>query len=211
MKTIRPFNQSNFNANLKPDPFFKTWIEKLSEPPFIEVGCGNGFHSIQLAKNNPDRPIIAIERTKHKFSAFESRVKSHHLKNLYPVFGDATHWLPSNIESIKIQSYYFLYPNPYPKEKQANKRFHRSPFLEYVIASLKQDGSLFFATNEKWFHEECIEYCTQNWGLKMIKNVEISTSNTTTPLTYFEKKYLERGQTCYHLCFQKNPNFDSSN
>jgi tRNA (guanine-N7-)-methyltransferase len=169
----------------------------------IEVGCGNGRHPIEWAKSNPSSKIVAIERTKNKFQAFSSRLKNHSLFNIHPVNEDALYWLPSNIKESSVEEYFFLYPNPYPKEKQANKRWHRNPLFHFILSSIKPQGLIHFASNDLSYINECELYCMHFWKLNLVKKQKINDSQITKYRTQFEKKYLQSNQDCYNLIFQK--------
>ena len=87
---MRAFNAENIP---KPQGDF-TFVEKLSWPVTIEIGCGVGKHPLQWAKENPDKQMVAIERTKEKFRKFEnSYVEAGSPENLFIVHGDAVAWV----------------------------------------------------------------------------------------------------------------------
>ncbi len=206
IKPVRPFNWSSPHP---PDPKFESWkrgYESLS----IEIGCGVGLHPIQWCQNHPDKTLLALERTKNKFQSFQSRINSHELTNLFPVFGDAQDWLPANVKENSVDHIFLLYPNPYPKEKQANKRWYRSPFAHYLIKILKRHGQIHFATNEKFLRDECVRYAKEFWQLNLAEE-RVSSSAPWSPRTHFEKKYLGRGLTCYDLIFHKTPESEKLN
>ncbi len=206
IKPVRPFN---WLSGQRPDPRFVSWKDEYKTLA-IEIGCGVGLHPIQWCQSHPDKALLALERTKNKFQSFQSRIDSHDLPNLFPVFGDAQDWAPAHLKENSVDQIFLLYPNPYPKEKQANKRWYRSPFAHYLLNILKPKGQIHFATNEKFLRDECLMYAKEFWNLKVFKE-RISTSTTWKPRTHFEKKYLGRGLTCYDIIFHKTPQSGRSN
>ena len=127
IKIIRPFNRL---YSTKPDESYLTWKKRNWSHLAIEIGCGAGLHPILWAQQNKNKGIIAIERTQTKFTSFKQRLKNHELPNIKAINQDALHWLPVNVSANQVDEYFFLYPNPYPKEKQAHKRWHRNPLFE---------------------------------------------------------------------------------
>lgn len=198
LKPVRPFHPIS-PKNL--DFEFQSWAADKTNI-FLEIGCGAGLHPIQWTGLNPSKNLIAIERTKNKFEPFKQRILNHERKNLYPVKGEAMDWVPQNIKTSILDGVFFLYPNPYPKEKQSNKRWHRSPFFHLVLKCLKPGGTITCATNEKFFFEECRLYGLEFWQLEHAHEKEIQLGDLK-PRTHFEKKYLEAGQTCYEIIFRK--------
>ncbi len=177
--------------------------KKDAQNLIVEIGCGVGLHPIQYAQQSPDDYIIAIEKTREKYLKFAGRVEHHpDIKNIYPVHANAQHWVPQNILPNEVDKYFMLYPNPYPKEKHKNKRFMHMPFMAYIIETMKINATLELATNEKFYYQEAREVLADVWGLKL-KSDSIIDSDTKAR-THFEKKYLERGEVCYNLVFQKS-------
>jgi tRNA G46 methylase TrmB len=77
------------------------------------------------------------------------------------------------------------------------------PFMEKVINCLKKEGTIHFATNEKFYADECLDFMTNHWKLQCIQNKIINNESGHIGRTHFERKYLERGELIYDLIFQK--------
>ncbi len=168
----------------------------------IEIGCGVGLHPIQYCKKNPERFLLAIERTHEKFTKFQGRVNHHPpFANLFIHHGDAVNLITHYIKSESVDRYIILYPNPYPKSKQQNKRFHCMPFMEIIKKTLKPDGEVITATNEEFYAKEALDWMENQWGFILTKNELLSSSDV--PRTHFEKKYLLAGQKCFNLGWKK--------
>lgn len=168
----------------------------------LEIGAGQGLHAIQYCLSHPDRRLIALERTQTKFAAFRSR-QAHHtgLENLLALRSDAeafvSHFLPAN----SLERVFLLYPNPYPKAKHANLRWHRSPFMRFLHSRITSGGRLVLATNLLWYADEALDWLTDAGLFHLVQKRELKPG--TPPRTHFEKKYLERGETCFDLVFEK--------
>ncbi len=171
----------------------------LPEPPYdIEVGCGVGYHPIQYANRFPERTLIAIERTHERFSKFLGRVKGNGVgSNLIPIHSDALIWIVHHIPMNSVGRYFFLYPNPFPK----NKRWYTLPFMQYVIESLQDEGTISMATNIEELFLEAKKYFRDYWNLSIQEAKKIE--KDSEPRTHFEKKYLSRGEECWNLVVSK--------
>ena len=90
----------------------------------------------------------------------------------------------------KLDQHYLLYPNPWPKKKHLQRRWHGHPVFPTLI---KLGGKLELRTNWKTYVDE------------FSKAVEIVTGNLnpveefipTERLTPFEEKYQVSGQGLY--------------
>ncbi|MFN8369910.1 MAG: hypothetical protein U0T83_04695 [Bacteriovoracaceae bacterium] len=100
-----------------------------------------------------------------------------------------------------VDRYIMLYPNPYPKSKQQNKRFHCMPFMEVIRKTLKPGGEIIMATNEEFYAKEALDWMNSYWGFDLIRDEILR--NGDTPRTHFEKKYLLSNQKCFNLVWQK--------
>ena len=175
-------------------------------PVDVEVGCGVGKHSIEFCSRNPDRTLIAIDKSRIRMGKLIEKVNSlGGLSNFFPIRENATWFITHQIPSESVENYFFLYPNPYPKKAQANKRWYRMPFMSHVIDTMKTGGLLHIATNMKYYSEESEEWMTSCWKLTLVEKKAYQEANAPfSPRTHFEKKYLERGQTCWNLVFKKD-------
>jgi tRNA (guanine-N7-)-methyltransferase len=192
---VRKFDSTNI-----PKPDLKVEIPDGFSNLDIEIGCGVGFHPIDYAKNNPDRLLVAIEKTKEKFDKFLGRLERHpQIKNIIPIHTNAVWWIAHEVKPKTVDRYFILYPNPYPKDPQ--KRFFQMPFMRHLIDTLKPGGTITLATNEESYFHESLTNATDIFGLQVLEHKVLS--STDRPRTHFEKKYLERGETCYNLVVQK--------
>ncbi len=192
---MRAFDKTNI-----PKPDVKVDIPTNYSNLDIEIGCGVGFHPIDYAKNNPERLLIAIEKTKEKFDKFLGRLERHpKIKSVVPIHTNAVWWISHEVKPNSVDKYFILYPNPYPKDPQ--KRFFQMPFMYHLVETLKPGGTITLATNEKYYFDESLKNGQNIFGLKVAENKIVDPSGK--PRTHFEKKYLERGETCYNLILQK--------
>jgi tRNA (guanine-N7-)-methyltransferase len=203
---VRPFQSTAIEAPRGSSDFHwpQSFTEYPSLPLDLEIGCGVGWHPIQYASVHPERLLIAIEHTRIKFAGFQLRTQNHPaLTNLLPVHADAIRWVSHMIKPATIDRCFILYPNPEPKS--ANKRWIRMPFMHRLLEALKPGGELIFATNEEWYMQEILKWAIEFWHLEIVQ--ERSFNQKTSPFsvarTHFEKKYLQRGQTCFDVRLRK--------
>ena len=172
------------------------------QPLDVEIGCGVGLHPIQYAKAHPDRYLVAIEQTRDKFEKFQRRFANHHLPNLLPVHANAISWISHGLCDHTVDNFFFLYPNPNPKNNDLNKRWYAMPFMAKIIACLRLHGCIHLATNTEFYAIEAKANFEQVWHLETLR-FERMQAGEIVPRTHFEKKYLARGQTCFDMVFRK--------
>lgn len=161
-------------------------------PVDLEIGCGVGLHPILYAKANPGRLLIAIERTTEKFEKFSRRLERHpEITNLVAVHADAVAWATHFAPSGALDRVFILYPNPYPKNPQA--RWIRMPFFKTLLEKTRPGGEIELRTNLSDYAGEIRRYAP-HWGISNIQETSVEQGET-----HFERKYLERGETCTRI------------
>ena len=195
MPTLRPF---------QPDRVpFPTQSPSLPTPLpprlDLEIGSGTGEFGVRYANAHPRRFLIAVEKTPTRFRRLRHNAAD--AANLLPVHANAVNYVTHLVPPASISRCFILYPNPYPKREQANKRWHRMPFTEYLLSRLCPGGRLMLATNIMSYADEAREWFENVWGLIPRADTAVHSSAPSRPLTPFEQKYLCRGETCRRLCW----------
>ncbi len=173
--------------------------EIRGRPLDLEIGCGVGLHPILYARANPERVLIAVEHTPTRFSAFQSRVLGNPgLENLHPVHADAVEWVSHRVPPGSLSRIFLLYPNPYPKPSDRKRRWYAMPFFGRLVEALQPGGEIHLSTNIPLYASEAREAFREIWGLRE-RRWETAQGSASSARTHFEKKYLERGETCFTL------------
>ncbi|GAA4357912.1 SAM-dependent methyltransferase [Kangiella marina] len=170
---------------------------KLKSTQFLEIGAGKGMHAMKFAEANPQKHLIAVERTRAKFDVFASRAKDLSLENLSAVHADAIPWVVHGFPPKSLDGVFLLYPNPEPKN--ASQRWLNMPFFEFLLSRMKPKATLVLATNIKEYVDEAEVLARKDWALN-VKRIEVSKDSART---HFEVKYLARGEVCYQLNLEK--------
>lgn len=165
----------------------------------LEIGAGTGLFAQSYCSQNPSRALIALEKTFTRSGQLLARQKD--LTNLFAYQTDAAAFITHFIADQSLERVFILYPNPYPKAKQANLRWHNRPFMSCLLGKLKAGGTLELATNIESYYQEASEVFARDWKMKTLEAREVMPS--PTPRTLFEKKYLARGERCWNLVLQK--------
>ena len=189
----------------------------MQETPWqihLEIGAGKGMHALQWAENNPDKTLIAIERTAEKYQVFAERAATQALRNLIPVHADAIPYLVHYIPPASVTACFILYPNPEPHNPA--QRWVNMPFFEFLLSRLCPLSQIYLASNIPAYLDEAENRLKEVWQLPYqryaIDESFLSLSaghrkwpcdNTHPGRTHFERKYLLRGEPCGELSITK--------
>ena len=166
-------------------------------PLVLEIGAGKGKHALSFAQQNPDKHLIAIERTRNKFEAFAKLAGQQNSSNLTPIHADAIAWIVHAIAPSSIDSIYILYPNP--EQHNPNQQWLNMPFFEFLLSRLQEGGEIVLATNIEAYMNNAEQQVCEVWCLPNTRSQIASSSQRT----HFEVKYLARQETCWQLIMRK--------
>lgn len=200
-KRINQANGATYNGN-------NSACNATNHVLVLEIGAGKGKHAIDYAVANPTHQIIAIERTKAKFSAFaksvtllrakdKTQAKGEILDNLYPVHADAIAWTVFALPPHCLHRIYLLYPNPEPSNP--NQQWLNMPFFEFLLSRLRDNGQVILASNIPAYIDNAYQKAMNIWKLP----TQLEPVPANSQRTHFEIKYLARGELCQQLRITK--------
>ena len=168
----------------------------------LEIGAGQGLHAIHYSARHPERILLAVEKTHTRFASLLRRKQGHpEIKNLVTLHADAVAFVSHLIPDSVLDQVFLLYPNPYPKAKHANLRWHNRPFMALLLKKMKPGARLTLATNIETYANEAATAMVREWRLDLISHELVDPQ--MPPRTHFEKKYLMRDEKCWNLEFRK--------
>ena len=171
----------------------------------LDSGCGTGESTLHLARKFPNVPVIGIDKSAVRLSkagnerqlevsaggscdvpanAFWVRAELLDFWRLALEKVDAGEW--------KILRHALYYPNPWPKESEATRRFHLHPIFPTM---LRLSPVTELRTNWEIYAREFAEAAhVLGDALSLKFNVELGAFDPENPETAFERKYKEARQ-----------------
>lgn len=165
----------------------------------LDSCCGVGQSTRLLAQKNPHALVIGVDKSAHRLTRNVEgtwvneegeKVTNYHLvradlNDFYRLVSQSN-WL--------ISQHYILYPNPWPKAKHVQRRWHGSPVFPDII---KIGQSIMLRSNWRLYLEE-FQAAAQLLGVKG----EITLIENEESFTPFEAKYKASGQDCWQLLLE---------
>lgn len=168
---------------------------------YVEIGAGKGKHAMSFCQMQPQAHLVAIERTSGKYAAFAKKLsmlnQQKPLANLTAIHADAIAWCVHALPAQCLAGVFILYPNPEPNNP--NQRWLNMPFFEFLLSRMLPEAQLVLATNIKSYAEESYAQAKNVWQL----TAQLNTVPADSQRTHFEKKYLQRGESCWELLLTK--------
>lgn len=156
-----------------PEEYAGSWNKafQAKQPLYLEIGCGKCGFAGQLALNNPDKNIIAVDIKIDMLG-----VGRRNIVKLFEEAGktqdDITNLLlvNYNVEKLdtiitaddKIDRLFINFCNPWPRAKHKKRRLTYYKKLEMYKTFLKPESEIRFKTDDDELFEESLEYFEQS-------------------------------------------------
>ena len=202
------------------------------QPVILDSGCGTGESTQHLARRFPDYPVIGIDKSAIRLDKAGKAFDTAQSRGIEARNGDAQQEAPKNIFYVRAElidfwrlalnkvtnkqwviPYHALYyPNPWPKQSEAGRRFHLHPIFPTLL-QLAQETEL--RTNWEIYAQEFAQ------AARIIKEIPGHTSTSLStgagddnvvaksvsceafepeqPITAFERKYKNACQQLWQV------------
>lgn len=194
------FNLKDEGVKLKVKQFFN------SQNFFtLEIGCGHGDYSIELAKLFPDRNFIGIDVKGARVFLGALKALDAKLDNVAFIIGKAEK-LAELFKPGSIQEIYIPFPDPHIRRTSQNRRLISPSLLKIYKELLNESGLIHFKTDNYNLYEDTLKLIS-DFGCKVqfsTKNL-YGSSEIAFPIsinTTFEKHYIKQGRNIAYICFE---------
>ena len=207
METFGNVIQTTFNEVYgKNHPLKGNWRKKVfknDNPLILELGCGKGEYTIELARRNPGTNFIGVDI---KGARIWKGAKTALQENL-----DNVRFLRTRIEVIdsffsdnEINEIWVTFPDPQLKKKR--KRLTSSRFLNRYSGFLRVGGLIHLKTDNSVLFLYTLKLAEQNNFDILFQTGDLYHSDINDDVlhikTYYEKGFLEQGMSIHYLCFK---------
>lgn len=186
-----------------PEDYKGKWKEvfKNDNPIHLELGCGKGTFIAQLASQNQNINYIAIDMIDAMLGLAKRNIEKEYLdknldiNNVRITRHDIERISLMMDENDKIERIYINFCNPWPRPKHRKKRLTHTKQLELYKVFLKQNGEIYFKTDDDNLFNDSIKYLEES-GFE-IKNKTYDLHNEpifeNNIITEHEKMFSEEG------------------
>lgn len=200
---------------------FQDWevFQKHKLPPHnklvLELGCGKGDYSINLAQRYPNNLYIGFEKKGERIWRAAKTAQEKNIQNTLFLREDIAH-INEFFPKDSVDEIWITFPGPFPKDRHENRRLTAPPFLDKYSKILKNEHLIHLKTDHKGLFEYTLDLITSHNSLELITSLQDihNSSHNIENLdikTDFEKKHLKRGETINYLAFKiKNSTFKAS-
>ena len=174
-------------------------------PIVLELGCGKGEYTINLAERTPGKNFIGVDRKGARIWTGSKYALENSLNNVAFLRIDVRA-LELLFDPGEVDEIWITFPDPQPKKWQAKRRLTHPRFIDQYTKLLKPGGHIHLKTDNLDFH---------NYTLAVLEDMKCEILNQTNDLytaegpeeatlvqTYYEKKFLKEGLPITYLKFK---------
>ena len=158
----------------------------------LEIGCGKGSFTCELARQNPETDLIAVEKVPDAMILAMERAKREQLGNVRFLDFDAQR-LGEIFARGELDTIYLNFCDPWPKSRDAKFRLTAPSFLRLYAELLPPGGELRFKTdNQPLFDWSLEQLRDENWDIREI-SYDLHRNGEKGILTDYESRFLSQG------------------
>jgi tRNA (guanine-N7-)-methyltransferase len=116
-------------------------------PVVLEIGSGHGAAAIAYCLAHPEADLVALEVHVPGVARMLAAAQEAGVANLWVHPGDAMPFLSDRVTPGTLTAVHLFFPDPWPKQKHAKRRFVQQHTLELVASRLVPGGELLVATD----------------------------------------------------------------
>ncbi|GLB48516.1 tRNA (guanosine(46)-N7)-methyltransferase TrmB [Neptunitalea lumnitzerae] len=188
--------KGNWNAN-----FFKN-----DNPIVLELGCGKGEYTVNLAKMYPEKNFIGIDIKGARFWRGAKTAVEDAMNNVA--------FLRTQIELIEyffaeneVSEIWITFPDPQIKYKRTKHRMTNTEFLQRYKRVLSEDGVMHLKTDSEFMHGYTLGLLHGEGHEVLYANHNIyknegAPKEVTGIQTFYENQYLEQNKPITYIKFK---------
>jgi tRNA (guanine-N7-)-methyltransferase len=174
-------------------------------PLILELGCGRGEYTIQLAEKFPSNNYIGIDFKGARLwrgakTALEN--KMNHVAFLRIQIQRIESYFSSN----EVDELWITFPDPQPQQSREHKRLTSLRFLEMYKKFLKKDGIVHLKTDSLGLYEFTRTVIAENNLPLLAFTIDLYNSDLHDEIldikTTYEKIFLQQGSKICYLKFR---------
>lgn len=208
MAEITEFSNVYEYEDFRDDPGLRgNWNERIfdtKQPIVVELACGKGEYTVNLAQIYPDKNFIGIDVKGPRIWRGAKIAQKENLSNVRFLRTYIDH-LENFFDEEEISEIWITFPDPYIKKGNEKKRLTSPKFLETYRKVAKKDCTVHLKTDSPELFDYTLDIISaENLTTKRrVDDVHAEEANDKVLqiLTHFEKNHLEKGRTIRFVSF----------
>lgn len=191
-----------FNATCELKGKWKSDFFKNNNPLVLELACGKGEYTVNLAKAFPDHNFIGVDRKGSRMWRGAKTALEDGINNV-AFLRIMIETLDQYFETGEVDEIWITFPDPQPRDGKAKKRLTSQRFLKSYKNIVKPGGIIHLKTDSDLLYNFTLEVAEME-GLKVFEhNSDIYSWNERPDYlnikTFYENIWLSEGCTIKYI------------
>jgi tRNA (guanine-N7-)-methyltransferase len=161
----------------------------------VDLGCGDGSFLCALAQRLPDKNFLGIERLLSRIRSSARKAAS--LDNVRLLQMESSYAVRYLLPAESVETFYLLFPDPWPKRRHHRRRIVTPDFLNSVHAALEQNGVIYIATDHLDYFRKIKKTAESTPGFA------IDDADVDLPQSKFGLAFRQKGAPIHWLALRK--------
>jgi tRNA (guanine-N7-)-methyltransferase len=171
-------------------------------PRILEIGCGMGETTVAIAAAHPECDYIGIEVHTPGVGSLLKQIDELRLTNVRVIQHDAVAVLEKMIPPSSLDGLHIFFPDPWPKNRQQQRRLIQAPFSSRATSRLKPGAYLHAATDWQEYAEQILAVFSAEQSL-VNTAAAYAEKPAYRPQTKFETRGLKLGHGVWDIVFRR--------
>lgn len=181
-------------------------VFKNSNPIVLELGCGKGEYTVELARRFPNKNFIGIDIKGARFWRGAKTAVEEGLSNV-AFIRTQIELIEGAFEAGEVSEIWITFPDPQIKYKRTKHRLTNSEFLQRYKRILKEEGLVNLKTDSEFMHGYTLGLLHGEGHEILYANHHVyknegSPAVVTEIQTFYEQQYLEQDKAITYIQFR---------
>ncbi|MGJ1266105.1 tRNA (guanosine(46)-N7)-methyltransferase TrmB [Sphingobacterium spiritivorum] len=173
-----------------------------NNPIVLELACGKGEYTVNLAKLFPQKNFIGIDYKGNRIWRGAKTALEEGIDNV-GFLRIQIETILEHFEENEVDEIWITFPDPQPQESREKKRLTNPKFLERYQYIMKPDGLMHLKTDNDGFYAYTLEQIDLLGLTKEVQTDDLYHSELVDEVlsikTYYEKKYLAHNKNINYV------------
>ena len=168
----------------------------------LDMGCGKGSFTTELARRHPERIILAADMLSGRLRKLVKRNQREGVENMRVLKAEARMLIARLLPDRALDRLHILCPDPWPKDRHSGNRLLSSNFMTHIHRVLKDDGVWHFSTDDLEYLASVRQAVKAS---QLFTDIPERLSDIADVKTDFEVMWNAEGKEVYHHAWVKLP------
>jgi tRNA (guanine-N7-)-methyltransferase len=179
-----------------------------TRPITLELGCGEGTYTVELARRYPDQNFIGVDIKGHRFWRGAQRAHDEGLTNV-AFLRTRVEFLDRCFDQDEVEELWLTFSDPQPKDDRGTKRITSTLYLGFYqsfvrpggLVHVKSDSALVFDTTREGALAEGYEVLEESRDVhgELVRSASSALTELLALVTPYERRWIAEGRPIHYL------------